>query len=133
MQGNESLNSAMRESGLTQAELADKVNAHLIRAGHEGTVGDRTIRNWLTGKTGWPHPRQRAALEAVFGCTAGELGFSPPARRRHTSNPEENPVRRRNFLTVAGGTTAAVMFPSPVPRLRWGPPTSSGSAAGWTP
>lgn len=111
MQGNESLNSAMRESGLTQAELADKVNAHLICDGHEGTVSDRTIRNWLTGRTAWPHPRQRAALEAVFGCTAGELGFSPPARRRHTSNPEENPVKRRNFLTVAGGTTAAVMFP----------------------
>jgi transcriptional regulator with XRE-family HTH domain len=57
----------MQENGLTQAELADKVNAHLIGAGHEGTVSDRTVRNWLTGKTGWPHARQREALEAVFG------------------------------------------------------------------
>ncbi|MFF8884091.1 helix-turn-helix domain-containing protein [Streptomyces flaveolus] len=111
MQGNESLNSAMQESGLTQAELADKVNAHLTCAGHEGTVSDRTVRNWLTGKTRWPHPRQREALEAVFSCTAGELGFSPPARRRRTSNPAEDPVRRRNFLTAASGTTAAVAVP----------------------
>ncbi|ANJ07280.1 hypothetical protein Spa2297_09830 [Streptomyces parvulus] len=101
----------MQESGLTQAELADRVNAQLICAGRQGTVSDRTVRNWLTGKTGWPHPRQREALEAVFGCTAGELGFRPPARRRPTSNPAEDPVRRRNFLTAASGTTAAVAVP----------------------
>ncbi len=41
----------MRESGLGQAEMADKVNAHLIRAGHEGTVSDRAVRNRLTGRT----------------------------------------------------------------------------------
>nr|WP_244793031.1 XRE family transcriptional regulator [Streptomyces sp. BJ20] len=101
----------MRESGFTQAELADKVNAHLIGAGHEGTVSDRTVRNWLTGRTTWPHPRQREALEAVFGSTAGELGFSPPGRRRCTSTPAEDPVRRRNFLTAASGTSAAVVVP----------------------
>ncbi|NUS90374.1 MAG: helix-turn-helix transcriptional regulator [Streptomyces sp.] len=100
----------MQESGLTQAELADAVNTHLICDGYEGTVSDRTVRNWLTGKTRWPHPRQRAALEAVFGCTAEELGFIPPARRHPTTQPEE-PVRRRNFLTATTGTTAAVVVP----------------------
>ncbi|AQS68557.1 hypothetical protein B1H29_17905 [Streptomyces pactum] len=109
----------MRESGLTQAGLADKVNAHLIGTGHEGTVSDRTVRTWLTGRTTWPHRRQREALEAVFGCTAGELGFSPPARSRRVPNPAEDPVRRRNFLTTAGGTTAAaaVAFVGPPPRV----------------
>ncbi|MFE0930851.1 helix-turn-helix domain-containing protein [Streptomyces mutabilis] len=111
MQGNESLNTAMQESGLTQDELADRVNAHLIRAGYEGTVSDRTVRNWLTGRTGWPHPRQREALEAVFGCTAEALGFSPPARRRSTSNAAEDPLRRRNFLTATSGTAAAMAAP----------------------
>ncbi|MGO4754311.1 XRE family transcriptional regulator, partial [Streptomyces sp. 2MCAF27] len=100
----------MRESGLTQAELADAVNTRLIRNGYEGTVSDRTVRNWLTGKTRWPHPRQRAALEAVFGCSAEELGFAPPARSCPTTQPEE-PVRRRNFLTATTGTTAAVVAP----------------------
>lgn len=110
MEGNESLNSAMQEIGLTQVDLADVVNARLMRQGYEGTVSDRTVRNWLTGRTRWPHPRQRAALEAVFGWTAEELGFSPPARRGPTIEPEE-PVRRRNFLTATTGTTAAVVVP----------------------
>ncbi|MGA5321179.1 helix-turn-helix transcriptional regulator [Streptomyces seoulensis] len=110
MEGNESLISAMVELGLTQAELAERVNDHLIRAGHEGTVSDRTVRNWVTGKTRWPHPRQRAALAAVFGCTAERLGFRPPARRRPSNSPED-PVDRRIFLTVATGTTASVVAP----------------------
>ncbi|WP_107439869.1 hypothetical protein [Streptomyces sp. NRRL F-5065] len=111
MTGNQSLHGAMRETGLTQTELAGKVNTYLITAGYEGTVSDRTVRNWLTGRTTWPHPRQRAALEAVFGCTASGLGFSPPVRSRRISDPEEDPLRRRNFLAAAGGTTAAVTVP----------------------
>lgn len=109
MEGNESLNSAMQERGLTQVELADAVNTRLLCAGHEGTVSDRTIRNWLTGKTRWPHPRQREALEAVFGCTAEELGFSPSARRRRPTPEPESPVDRRNFLTATTGTAAAAV------------------------
>lgn len=111
VEGNGRLDSALQERGLTQAELADKVNAHLISVGHEGTVSDRTVRNWLTGRTRWPHPRQRQALKAVFGCTAEELGFSPPTGRRRPSTPAEDTVRRRNFLTAASGTTAAVAVP----------------------
>nr|WP_211125932.1 helix-turn-helix transcriptional regulator [Streptomyces yatensis] len=110
MEGNENLISALRESGLTQTALADAVNTHLHRDGHEGTVSDRTVRNWLTGKTRWPHSRQRAALGAVFGCTAEELGFVPPAPRCPATEPED-PVRRRNFLTATTGTTAAVAVP----------------------
>ncbi|WP_447036506.1 XRE family transcriptional regulator [Streptomyces sp. DSM 118878] len=130
MKGNESLSSAMREWGLTQVGLADAVNALLIRAGHEGTVGDRTVRNWVTGKTTWPHLRQREALEAVFGCKAGSLGFSPPARQSRPASEPEPPVDRRNFLTATTGATAAVVVPlvgapprvgsSDVSRLRMG-------------
>ncbi|MFJ9917675.1 helix-turn-helix domain-containing protein [Streptomyces rubiginosohelvolus] len=109
MEGNESLRSAMQEQGLTQVELADAVNVRLICSGYEGTVSDRTVRNWVTGKTRWPHPRQREAIEAVFGCTAGELGFSPPARRRRPASEPESPVDRRNFLTTSTGAAAAVI------------------------
>jgi hypothetical protein len=107
MEGNERLDSAMREHGFKQHELADAVNTRLIDKGHKGTVGERTVRNWLTGTTKWPHPRQREALEAVFRRTAEELGFRPPARRR----PLEGPVDRRNFLTGATGTTVAAVAP----------------------
>ncbi|MEW1696813.1 XRE family transcriptional regulator [Streptomyces sp. NPDC091278] len=110
MEGNKRLDGAMRERGFKQYELADAVNTHLIGRGHEGTVGDRTVRNWLTGRTRWPHPRQREALEAVFGRTADALGFRPPGRRSPTK-PSEGPVDRRNFLTGAGGTTVTVVAP----------------------
>ncbi|MCX4232792.1 XRE family transcriptional regulator [Streptomyces ortus] len=109
MDGNTSLTSAMQEAGFTQGELADAVNSRLRALGHDGTVTDRTVRYWLTGRTRWPHPRQRAALEGVFGCPAEDLGFSPP-RRSPTTEPE-SPVRRRNFLTATTGTAAAVMKP----------------------
>ncbi|CAM5743977.1 putative sporulation protein [Streptomyces afghaniensis 772] len=113
MEGNTSLAGAMKEAGFTQAELAEAVNEYLRLHGYEGTVSDRTVRNWLTGKTRWPHPRQREALEAVFGCTAEELGFRPPAARRPTK--PESPVRRRNFLTASTGTAAAVVVPDSRP------------------
>ncbi|WP_432043205.1 XRE family transcriptional regulator [Streptomyces cadmiisoli] len=108
MEGNTSLISAMREAGFKQAELAEAVNAHLRLHGTEGTVSDRTVRNWLTAKSRWPHQRQREALEAVFGCTAEELGFRPPAAILPTIELEP-PVRRRNFLTA---TAVAVVAPA---------------------
>jgi tetratricopeptide (TPR) repeat protein len=110
VEGNASLISAMAELGLNQAELAEAVNNCLRSHGYDGTVSDRTIRNWLTGKTRWPHPRQREALKTVFGCTSEELGFSSPSAVRPTTEPE-SPVRRRNFLTATTGTTAAVVAP----------------------
>ncbi|CAM5330028.1 XRE family transcriptional regulator [Streptomyces aurantiogriseus] len=108
MAANASLISAMREAGFKQAELAEALNEYLSSHGYEGTVSDRTVRNWLAGKTRWPHPRQREALEAVFACTAERLGFSPPTARPPASEPE-SPVRRRNFLTATTGTAAAAM------------------------
>ncbi|MEU3077319.1 twin-arginine translocation signal domain-containing protein [Streptomyces laurentii] len=110
MEGNEHLASAMREHGFKQHELADAVNSRLIDKGYKGTVGERTVRNWLTGTTKWPHPRQRDALEAVFRRTAEELGFRPPVRKR-PSTPLEDSVDRRNFLTGAGGTMVAAAAP----------------------
>ncbi|MGW1277379.1 XRE family transcriptional regulator [Streptomyces tsukubensis] len=110
MEGNENLADAMHNLGFKQLELADAVNDRLRAQGYEGTVGDRTVRNWLAGKTRWPHRRQREALEALFACTAEELGFSPPARQRTSTSPE-GPVNRRNFLTAAGNLSAAAAIP----------------------
>ncbi|MFF9123074.1 XRE family transcriptional regulator [Streptomyces sp. NPDC014889] len=110
MEGNANLAGAMREAGFTQAQLAQAVNEYLCLHGYDGTVSDRTVRNWLSGRTRWPHPRQREALETVFGCTAQGLGFSPPPAIPPTTEPE-SPVRRRNFLTATTGTAAAVVVP----------------------
>ncbi|MFC8517486.1 XRE family transcriptional regulator [Streptomyces sp. NPDC057257] len=110
MEANRHLADALSEAGLTQDELAEAVNDYLRSLGREGTVSDRTVRHWLTGKTRWPHPRQREALEAVFGRTAGELGFTPPAGRRLPARTED-PVHRRNFLTAATGTATSAVVP----------------------
>ncbi|SDO22021.1 helix-turn-helix domain-containing protein [Actinacidiphila guanduensis] len=107
MEANRHLAEALGKAGLTQGELADVVNDHLRSLGREGTVTDRTVRQWLTGKTRWPHTRQREALERLFGCTAEELGFvRPPSRRDPTRT--EDPVLRRNFLAAAGTAAASV-------------------------
>ncbi|MEW1797152.1 helix-turn-helix transcriptional regulator [Streptomyces niveus] len=109
MEDNQSLKRRMAEAGFTQAELAEAVNADLRAAGYEGSVSDRTVRNWLTGKTRWPHRRQRAALEAVFNCPAVELGFVP--RRGEPSSSgmasPEDAVLRRHFISVSTGTALA--------------------------
>lgn len=106
MEGNQSLKARMTESGFTQAELAEAVNADLRAAGYEGTVSDRTVRNWLTGKTRWPHSRQRAALEAVFNCPVTELGFAHRGDSSCTAPPEE-PVHRRRFVSASAGAAVA--------------------------
>ncbi|WP_255952362.1 helix-turn-helix domain-containing protein [Streptomyces odontomachi] len=108
MEGNQKLRQRMTEAGFTQAGLAEAVNARLRDAGHEGTVSERTVRYWLTGKTLCPYPRQREALEAVFGCTAADLGFTPPRGRGDPATSTEDSVRRRHFLTTTAGTGAAV-------------------------
>ncbi|MFD6691120.1 helix-turn-helix transcriptional regulator, partial [Streptomyces bacillaris] len=110
MEGNQLLKERMTEAGFTQVELAEAVNADLCAAGYEGTVSDRTVRNWLTGKTRWPHRRQRAALEAVFNCPIMELGFAPrsgpPASRQV---PQEDHVLRRRFFSASTGTALAAV------------------------
>ncbi len=108
----------MAEAGFTQAELADAVNADLFAVGYEGTVSDRTVRNWLTGKTRWPHRRQRAALEAVFNCPITELGFIP--REKPSRKSPEATVLRRHFITASAATLAATAAPAHAAQRRVG-------------
>ncbi|MEU0986591.1 XRE family transcriptional regulator [Streptomyces sp. NPDC005953] len=102
MTANVRLKTAVEEAGFTQAELVERLNEQLRTAGHRGTVSDRTVRYWLTGKSRWPHPRQRAALEAVFGRPTVELGFVPP----------EGPLLRRTFLASTTATAAGSALPA---------------------
>ncbi|WP_243088258.1 hypothetical protein [Streptomyces sp. 891-h] len=109
MTGNFRLQIAMEEHGFTQPELAKAVNAALRAAGERDSVGDRTVRTWLTGKSSWPHRAKREALEAVFRCSIKHLGFYPPGA---PAPPQEDPdVIRRRFLTGVGGAAAAVASP----------------------
>ncbi|MFD9222239.1 helix-turn-helix domain-containing protein [Streptomyces sp. NPDC060064] len=106
---NVALKRRMIELGLTQEELARRMNDTLEEiTGRLGNISDRTVRNLLSGKTRRPIARTCVALERVFGCPAKDLGFSPP----RTAAPPEDPVRRRTFITSATGTAAAALAPS---------------------
>ncbi|MGW3424895.1 helix-turn-helix domain-containing protein [Streptomyces phaeochromogenes] len=107
MGANAVLKSRMEELGLTQDELAGRMNAALAEiTGRPGDVSARTVRNLLNGTSCRPIGRTCVALERVFGCPVEDLGFSAPRTMQH---PQEDPVRRRAFLTSATGTAAATV------------------------
>ncbi|MEU8132578.1 Tat pathway signal protein [Streptodolium elevatio] len=115
---NEQLAAAMASQNLGQAELAEELNRVMADfTGKLGTLSDRHVRRWLTGQSTWPHERQRRALETVFGCPAGELGFVP----RAAPVPEvEPPVERRRFLASATAVTAGAALPLSAARYTLG-------------
>lgn len=114
VKGNKIFREKMAEAGFTQTELAEAVNADLRAAGYEGTVSDRTVRTWLTGKSRWPHRRQRAALEAVFRCPVNELGFTPRQEPATIHMPaSEDPVLRRRFISASTGTALSATVGAP--------------------
>ncbi|OIJ96721.1 transcriptional regulator [Streptomyces sp. MUSC 14] len=101
------LRSRMEELGLSQDELAGRMNAALAEiTGRPGDVSSRTVRNLLNGTSCRPIGRTCAALERVFGCCVEDLGFTAPRAMQH---PQEDPVRRRTFLSSATGTAAAAV------------------------
>ena len=129
MEGNTSLINAMCELALKQAELAEAVNDFLRARGDEGTVSDRTVRNWLTGKTRWSHPRQRDTLEGVLEAVtalAERLADTPtPAgptpRKLGTSTDAFVPLTQLAGTMPTGGN----LLPSPDRPTRQ-PGTSEG-------
>ncbi|MET9919431.1 Tat pathway signal protein [Streptomyces sp. NPDC006435] len=111
MTGNPHLAARMERAGLKQDELADRLNQRIEDlTGQVGKLTDRHVRNWLTGKTRWPHARQRVVLEEEFGVTAEELGFIPPPGQ--TPAPAEDPLRRRAFTTATASLAAAALLPA---------------------
>lgn len=96
----------MDELGLTQEELAFKLNDALWDiTGRPGDISSRTVRNLLNGSSRRPIGRTCAALERVFGCRVKDLGFSAP---RSMQDPPEEPVRRREFIASTTGSAAGV-------------------------
>ena len=111
------------ELGFSQVELAEEINSVCHRlTGQRGYATDRYVRQLLDGTTLWPRKAYRHSLEAIFRCSALELGFIPraskPARTgEDPSHSDEQrvrkgaPVIRRDFLRLASGTVLSVAFP----------------------
>lgn len=105
--GNTALTRAMRKFGLSQRELAERINDEIaVFAGRRGTVSEGTVGRWVTGRSAWPQGRQRKALEAVFGCPASALGFVPRSRGT-TRKAQADPVHRRTFVLAAAAVPVA--------------------------
>ncbi|MFJ9829371.1 XRE family transcriptional regulator [Streptomyces sp. NPDC101160] len=117
MTENAALQQHMDELGLTQGELVRKLNDWLVEHGHAGTVSDRTVRYWKTGKTRWPHTRQRAALCALFRRPIEDLGFIRPDAHPSRTTPEQDDVNRRTFMA---STAAALTAPAVASRTMVG-------------
>lgn len=115
MEANDVLKHRMADLGLTRSELAHRLNEAVeSQFGYYGTISERTIHLWTSGRSRTPQAKQRRALVQVFGCTLEELGFHPPSHAAHRCAPQEDPVKRRTFLTVAAATAA---LPVPAPTM----------------
>jgi hypothetical protein len=111
----------MAEAGLSQRELAERMNEHSrALTGRAGTTDARYIRKLLDGTIRWPHARQRRSLEVVLDRSPVELGFIPPQQaakppRSSTTTParkrEQLPVMRREFLRVGSAAVVSVVLP----------------------
>lgn len=79
MRANTVLAAYLAEAGLTQAGLADAVNAVVEDlTGTPGRASDRWVRMLVDGSIRWPHHHYRQALETVLNAPIDELGFRCP-------------------------------------------------------
>lgn len=107
---NFALRRAIAALDIGHAELAHRINQHTeSESGRYGTCTERTVHNWVSGRTRWPNARQRAGLEAVFDRPAELLGFVPRGQR--PASPPEAAVRRRTFITSGPTAAAAAAVP----------------------
>ena len=114
---NLALEARIADLGFTRTELAHRINTVIEDlTGRYGTISERTIYSMVSGRTRWPHARQRLALEALFGCTAEDLGFHPPGSASSPVAQPEQPVRRRNFIALATGTAVSAAPALATPR-----------------
>ncbi|MFE3582266.1 hypothetical protein [Streptomyces vinaceus] len=118
MGDNAALKQQIKALGLTQGELVKRMNNVLESlTGRYGTVSERTVHNLVTGKTSWPQAKIRAALEGVFGCTAEQLGFTPPRSAQRPARPEDSMRRRTLFAAATGSALGAAGMISSRPKV----------------
>ncbi|MCA1604064.1 MAG: tetratricopeptide repeat protein [Acidobacteria bacterium] len=76
---NTALAAYLAETGLTQAGLADAVNAVVEDlTGTPGRASDRWVRMLVDGSIRWPRHHYRQALEIVLNAPINKLGFRCP-------------------------------------------------------
>jgi hypothetical protein len=111
---NTALEAWMHEHGFSSNALAAAVNQAIADltgrlGGHDGS----SVRDWKAGRVRWPKSATRAALEQVTGLPATGLGFVPRSRTSPASvPPQEDPMKRRSFVTGVTATALATTAPA---------------------
>ncbi|MFI6687996.1 Tat pathway signal protein [Streptomyces sp. NPDC050485] len=110
---NQDLAAWMDAHAVAADELAEDLNDALADlTGRRGKLTERTVFRWLSGENQWPQGKYQVVLERVTGRPISDLGFVRPARNTAGPASQEDPVRRRTFVT---GTTATVLAVATAP------------------
>ncbi|MFJ2833576.1 twin-arginine translocation signal domain-containing protein [Streptomyces sp. NPDC087263] len=116
-QRNEILAALLTSHGYTHRQLAQAVNAISGRIfGRPGAATDRDVRRWISGAVRWPTSRYLLPLVEIFDRQPEAMGFVPRGRSSRLPVPpprtptagEEEPVKRRAFLTASTAATVAL-------------------------
>jgi hypothetical protein len=95
----------LAETGLTQAGLADAVNAAVEDlTGTPGRASDRWVRMLVDGSIRWPRQHYRQALEIVLNAPMDKLGFRCPVdviSTDHVTPPATTSQTRLSSTDVA--------------------------------
>ncbi|MFD3644089.1 hypothetical protein [Streptomyces griseus] len=110
---NTALTVLLHEYGYTHQSLADAVNHVSGRIfGRPGAATDRDVRRWISGTVRWPTHRYLLPLAEIFDRPPEAMGFVPRGRTSRLPAPpasvrpgQEEPVKRRAFLTASTATT----------------------------
>lgn len=120
--GNVRLLAARQQRGLgSQQAFVDAVLAAARSAGlGELSLSTRTVRRWESENPSWPRPHHTQALEALFGTSMENLGFTrPPSAARPEPDASQQPEHP---------APAAV---NPTPPLRFNSPIDQEVVAGY--
>ncbi|MFE5730227.1 hypothetical protein ACFQ7A_04845 [Streptomyces sp. NPDC056528] len=117
-QRNAILEVLLDEYDYTHRSLADEVNqvAETI-FGRRGDCSDRHVRRWISGEVRWPWTRYLLPLERIFERPPEAIGFIPRGaasanlpRPPEPEHQEEDPMRRRRFITASAATTVTAVL-----------------------
>lgn len=102
MRANTMLAAYLAETGLTQAGLADAVNAVVEDlTGKPGRASDRWVRMLVDGSIRWPRRHYRQALEIVLQTPIDELGFQNPVDAISADQPAPPTTTSQTRLSSA--------------------------------
>ncbi|WP_405504630.1 twin-arginine translocation signal domain-containing protein [Streptomyces anulatus] len=113
---NRILKALLRQYGYTHRSLAAEVNQVSEGIyGRPGAATDRDVRRWVSGHVRWPTTRYLLPLAEIFERPPEAMGFVPRGRSSRLPAPssrsrpgQEDPVKRRAFLTASTATTVAL-------------------------